>query len=162
MGLGEVGAKLAELFAALVECFGYAGTFLVAIVVYSSLRAYFSRSFVCPRDAALPAPVTAEEFAECGLGPVGGAGDGVGTGASSGTGSGTSGGSDSSAGGGAGGGRGTRSSHRHQLEKLYHAFQAVRDDLKAQLDAAQALDGRTAPLDSGPPSTTARAARGNR
>ena len=75
MGVVEVGDRLFELFAALVECFGYAGTFLVAIVVYSSLRAYFSRSFVCPRDAALPVPVTAEEFAECGLGPVGGAGD---------------------------------------------------------------------------------------
>ena len=46
------------------------GNFVVAVLVYSALRAYFSRQFVSARNLELPPVVTAAQFEAAGLGPV--------------------------------------------------------------------------------------------
>lgn len=46
------------------------GNALLVVLLYSALRAYFTRQFVGARDQELPPVVTAQDFAECGLGPV--------------------------------------------------------------------------------------------
>ena len=68
--IADCGSKVAELAASLLGCFGYSGSVLLAVLAYSALRAWFSRSLVCARLAVNPTPVTAAEFAEHGLGPV--------------------------------------------------------------------------------------------
>ena len=46
------------------------GNFIVAVLIYSALRAFFSRQFVTARNLELPPVVTAAQFEAAGLGPV--------------------------------------------------------------------------------------------